>query len=105
MLINVSKLKKSFGDEVLFSDASFSIDEKDKIGFIGINGAGKSTLIKILMGEMSYDSGDVFRNKMLKIGYLEQYACTGSEKTVFDEVKTVFSEVEEIEKAIREIIE
>lgn len=100
MLINVSKLKKSFGDEVLFSDVSFSIDDKDKIGFIGINGAGKSTLIKILMGSMGYDSGDVFRSKMLNVGYLEQYACTDSEKTVFDEVKTVFSEVEEIEKEL-----
>lgn len=100
MLINVSKLGKAFGDEVLFSDVSFSIDDKDKIGFIGINGAGKSTLIKILMGNMAYDSGDIFRNKMLRVGYLEQYACTDSKKTVFDEVKTVFSEVEEIEKEL-----
>lgn len=103
MLINVSKLKKSFGEDVLFSDASFSIDDKDKIGFIGINGAGKSTLIKILLGDMSYDSGDVFKNKMLKIGYLEQYACIGSEKTVFDEVKTVFSDVEKIEEELEMI--
>lgn len=100
MLINVSKLKKSFGEDVLFSEASFSIDDKDKIGFVGINGAGKSTLFKILMGTERYDSGDVFRNKTLKIGYLEQYACPDSEKTVFDEVKTVFSEVEEIEKEL-----
>ncbi len=103
MLINVSKLKKSFGEDVLFSDVSFSIDDKDKIGFIGINGAGKSTLIKILMGSMSYDDGELFRNKMVKIGYLEQYACTGSEKTVFNEVKTVFSEVEGIEQELEMI--
>ncbi len=100
MLINVSKLKKSFGEEVLFSDASFSVDDKDKIGFIGINGAGKSTLIKILMGEMGYDSGDIFKNKQLKIGYLEQYACTDSDKNVFDEVQTVFSRVVEVEKEL-----
>ncbi|MBO5060586.1 MAG: ABC-F type ribosomal protection protein [Clostridia bacterium] len=103
MLINVSKLKKSFGEDVLFSDVSFSIDDKDKIGFIGINGAGKSTLLKILMGSGEYDSGEIFRNKMLKIGYLEQYACSSSEKTVFDEVKTVFSEVEEVEHELEMI--
>lgn len=100
MLINVSKLKKSFGEDVLFSDVSFSVDDKDKIGLIGINGAGKSTLVKILMGEVQYDSGEIFKNKLLKIGYLEQYACQDSEKTVFDEVKTVFSETEEIEKEL-----
>ncbi len=100
MLINVSKLKKSFGDDVLFSDVSFSVDDKDKIGFIGINGAGKSTLVKILMGEAKYDSGEIFKNKLLKIGYLEQYACSDSEKTVFDEVKTVFFQTEEIEKEL-----
>lgn len=100
MLINVSKLRKSFGEFELFSEASFSIDDRDKIGFIGINGAGKSTLLKILMGDMRYDGGDIFKNKLLKIGYLEQYACSESERTVFDEVKTVFSDVEEMEKEL-----
>ena len=63
MLINANKLKKSFGEEVLFSDVTFSIDDRDKIGFIGINGAGKSTLIKILLDEMSYDSGEIYKSK------------------------------------------
>lgn len=103
MLVNVSKLRKSFGEFELFSEVSFSIDDKDKIGFIGINGAGKSTLLKVLMGEMRADGGDVFKNKMLEIGYLEQYACSESERTVFDEVKTVFSDVEEIEKELEYI--
>lgn len=100
MLVNVSKLKKSFGEFELFSEASFSIDDRDKIGFIGINGAGKSTLLKIIMGDIGYDGGEIFKNKMLKIGYLEQYACSESERTVFDEVKTVFSDVEEMEKEL-----
>ena len=100
MLVNVSKLKKSFGEFCLFSEVSFSIDDKDKIGFIGINGAGKSTLLKVLMGDIACDGGEVFKNKMLKIGYLEQYACSESERTVFDEVKTVFSDVEEMEKEL-----
>lgn len=100
MLINANNLKKSFGENVLFSGAAFSVDDKDKIGFIGINGAGKSTLVKILMGQMSYDSGEIFKNKQLKTGYLEQYACTDSDKTVFDETETVFSELREIEKEL-----
>ena len=103
MLINANKLKKSFGEEVLFSDVTFSIDDKDKIGFIGINGAGKSTLIKILLGEMGYDGGELYKSKSLKIGYLEQYACTDSDKTVFDEVETVYERTAEIEKELEMI--
>lgn len=100
MLINANNLKKSFGENVIFSDAAFSVDDKDKIGFIGINGAGKSTLVKILMGEMPYDGGEIFKNKSLKIGYLEQYACTESDKTVFAETETVYAEIREIEKEL-----
>ena len=100
MLINANKLKKSFGEEVLFSDVTFSIDDRDKIGFIGINGAGKSTLIKILLDEMSYDGGEIYKSKTLKIGYLEQYACTDSDRTVFGEVETVYEKTAQIEKEL-----
>ena len=100
MLINANKLKKSFGDEVLFSDVTFSIDDRDKIGFIGINGAGKSTLIKILLDEIGYDSGEIYKSKGLKIGYLEQYACTDSDRTVFAEVETVYEKTAQIEKEL-----
>lgn len=97
MLINVNSVSKSFADEELFADVSFSIDEGDKIGFVGANGAGKSTLVKILMGQASSDSGEVFKNKFTKIGYLEQYACSDGENTLTDELLTVFSEQVAIE--------
>lgn len=100
MLVNASKLKKSFGDEVLFSDVSFSIDDKEKIGFIGKNGAGKSTLFKILMDQEPITDGEIFKNKNLKIGYQAQYAVNDSDKTLFAEVGTAFSEVAEIEKEL-----
>ncbi len=100
MLINASKVKKMFGDEVLFSDVSFSIDDKEKIGFIGKNGAGKSTLFRILMGKEPITDGEIFKNKNLKIGYQAQYAVSDSDKTVLAETETAFSEVAEIEKEL-----
>lgn len=103
MLINANGLKKSFGERVLFSDAAFSVDDKDKIGFIGSNGAGKSTLIKILMGETEYDGGEIFKSKQLKAAYLEQYTCSDSDNTVFGEVLSTFSEVEKIEEELENI--
>lgn len=103
ILLNGSNLKKMFLDETLFDNVSFNVDSSDKIGFIGVNGAGKSTLIKIIIGEMDYDEGEIFRNKDLRIGYLDQYSVNGSEKTILDETLTAFSDVMEIEEQLDEI--
>lgn len=103
MLLNASRLKKMFSDELLFDEVSFHIDTADKIGFVGVNGAGKSTLFKIILGEMEYDSGNLFQNKETKIGYLDQYACSESERSMIEEVKLVFSEVIETEQELEEI--
>lgn len=93
MLISVSGLSKSFGDNLLFNDIGFNIEPDDIIGLIGGNGCGKTTLFKILVGEEEPDSGGVVRRSGVKIGVLNQHACQGSEKTAYDEVLTVFNEL------------
>jgi ATP-binding cassette subfamily F protein 3 len=103
ILLNASNIKKMFLDETLFDNVSFNVDSSDKIGFVGINGAGKSTLFRIITGEMDYDSGELFKNKFTKIGYLDQYACSESEKTIMDEMMTVFDEVISIENQLEDI--
>ena len=103
MLLSVNSVSKSFGDELLFEDVSFSIDDNDKIGFVGANGAGKSTLVRILMGEMSADGGNIFKNKFTKIGYLEQYACSGDDRSIFDELLTIFPEQLAVEQELEEL--
>lgn len=103
ILLNGSNIKKMFLDETLFENVSFNVDSNDKIGFVGVNGAGKSTLFKIIIGNMDYDEGDVFKNKNLRVGYLDQYSVNGSEKDIWNETLTVFSEVIEIENQLDEI--
>ena len=103
ILINANNLGKSFADEVLFKNVSFSVDSADKIGFVGINGAGKSTLFKIIMGEMSPDEGEIFKAKGTFCGYLTQHACTNSQNTVFGEILEVFAEQVKIEKELEDI--
>ncbi len=103
MLISVNDISKSFADELLFEKVSFSIDDSDKIGFVGANGAGKSTLVRILMNEQTCDEGSIFKNKFTKIGYLEQYACTNSDICIFDEILTIFEELTAIEEALEDI--
>lgn len=79
-----------FGERTLFSGVSFEVGERDKIGFIGSNATGKTTLFKLITGELEPTLGGVYPGKNIKIGYLEQHACAGSQKTVYDEMESVF---------------
>jgi len=73
VLLDIKNASKRFGDQVLLDDASATITDDGKIGFIGRNGAGKSTLLRIILGEEELDSGEIVRHPRLKIGYLRQH--------------------------------
>ena len=109
-LLHVDNLYKGFSGETLFKNISFSIDEKDKIGVIGINGAGKTTLIKMILEEEETDvdpstneRGTISKKGNLKIGYLSQNINLNYENTVFDELMLVFGSVLEDYKKIQEL--
>ena len=99
-VLSVHNLEMSFSERVLFSQVSFDIEASDKVGFIGVNGVGKTTLFKILCGKTEQTSGDFFTAKNLKIGYMEQHACSNSENTVYDELLGVFSHLIRMEEEI-----
>lgn len=71
-LVRVNRLKKAFGNRVIFDNAAFNIKKGDKIALIGENGSGKTTLLKMLMALESRDSGTISINPSLKIGYFSQ---------------------------------
>ena len=73
VLLDIKNASKRYGDQVLLDDASATITDDGKIGFIGRNGAGKSTLLRIILGEEELDSGDIVRHPRLKLGYLRQH--------------------------------
>ncbi len=102
MILNVSKLTKSYGDRVLFSEGSFSVEKGEIIGLIGANGVGKTTLFNIITGTEDADSGSVLLSSGAKIGYLEQHVCSDSEKTCYEETLTVFAHLFEIENEQKE---
>jgi len=72
ILLQVNKLSKEYSGQKIFSDLSFAVSEKQKIGIIGRNGAGKSTLFRIITGEETADSGEVIIHAETGIGYLKQ---------------------------------
>ncbi|MEA1937395.1 MAG: ABC-F family ATP-binding cassette domain-containing protein [Patescibacteria group bacterium] len=72
VLIVLSKAAKKFGTQKVFSGVDLVVNKKDHIAIIGPNGTGKSTLLKIILGFLENDDGEVERNKALRIGYLPQ---------------------------------
>ena len=99
-VLSVHNLEMSFSERVLFSQVSFDIESSDKVGFIGVNGVGKTTLFKILCGKIEQTGGDFFTSKNLKIGYMEQHACSNSENTVYNELLSVFPHLIRMEEEI-----
>lgn len=70
--MQVENLYKTYGEKVLFDHISFTIEEKQRIGLIGVNGTGKSTLLKVIAGLESADSGDITHSNSIRIEYLPQ---------------------------------
>ncbi len=71
-LINIENITKYYTDTPLFNNASFTVDEQEKIGIIGINGTGKTTLLKMLIGAEEPDEGTITRANHAVIRYLPQ---------------------------------
>lgn len=102
-VLNFQNASFGFGERELFSKASFDIQEKEKVGFIGSNGVGKTTVFKIIRGELSPDEGSVILGREAVPGYMEQHTCSRKGITVWDELISVFDNLIELEKQIAEV--
>lgn len=103
IILSCNNINKSFGVESILEDISFSVNEGDKIGIVGVNGTGKTTLFKIITGIYGYDSGDIYTAKNCRLGYLEQNTNLYSEHTVYEEVLSVFSDLVQAEENLRRL--
>ena len=100
-ILSLTNIKKSYIDEETIRDGNLIVEDKDKIGLIGINGSGKSTLFNIITENLSYDEGEIFRKKDLKIGYLEQQLSLHTEGSIYDNCLSIFADLIELEKNLR----
>ena len=103
IVLSCNNLNKSFGIDSILENVSFTVNEGDKIGIIGINGTGKTTLFKIISGIYGYDSGDIYTSKDCEIGYLEQNTNFHSNNNILEEVLEVFSDLIKMEEYLREL--
>ncbi len=102
-MLNIHNLSISFGGETLFDEITFRLGAGDRVGLIGKNGAGKSTMLKILAGEQEPDTGQIAKDKELKIGFLKQDIDFIQGRTVLEEAQQAFVEIKAIEKKIDHI--
>ena len=100
-MISVEGLKVEFGVKPLFSDATFVINEKDRIALVGKNGAGKSTMLKILCGMEHPTAGTVSVASDATIGYLPQVLILQDDTTVRQEAQKAFSDIQKMADRIK----
>lgn len=105
LVLSASNITKSYVDKKILENISFFVEEKDKIGLLGLNGAGKTTLFEIISGNVEPDSGEIFIKSTMKIGYLKQHTKVDSDLTMYEECLTVFEDLIKMEERIHSLAE
>lgn len=108
MLVNLININKFYNGKQILKNINLSIDEKDRIGLIGVNGCGKTTLLRILTGKELPDcftekDGIVSFSSKTSIGYLEQMSGLDKESTVINEMRSVFSHLDDVMQRMKEL--
>lgn len=104
-LLEVTNLTHSFGDKILYKNATFELFKGEHLGIVGRNGTGKTTLLRLLIGDILPDAGYIRWQNNIKIGYLDQHAELNREITIFEYLKTAFNDLYEIEKELNKLYE
>ena len=102
-MLQIENVSKAFGGQVLFRDLTWHITRDQRIGLVGPNGAGKTTLCRLLLGEMSPDTGVIRRAKSMTIGYLPQEVAAAGDGTVLGHVLAGFPEAQRIEAELEQL--
>ncbi len=103
MILNVSHIYKSFGEDNIIKDATFTVDEGSKVAIVGNNGTGKSTLLKIIIGDLPADEGEVTLKKDATFGYLAQYQEDSYASNILDTVLSAREDLLATEKRLSDM--
>ena len=97
MILACNNINKAFLDKDILKNVSFNINENEKVAIVGDNGCGKSRLLKIIVGLMKSDSGEVITAKNTNIGYLAQHQDIDSDNTLYEEILSSREDILKIE--------
>lgn len=104
-IISINNFSQNYGDKLLFEDTSFMLNPNEKMGLTGVNGAGKSTLIKIIMGQVLVDKGEVYRNNKYNIVCLDQHAEINQDCSVKEYLAGAYAKLFALEEKLNKINE
>jgi len=102
-MISFANVRKQYGGQILFGDASFQVNAGEKIGLVGPNGAGKSTIFRLIVGEESPDTGVIEKPKRLSVGYFRQDVGDLRGRTVLAETVAGAGEVSTLGEEMAEL--
>ena len=101
IVLTVQNLHKAFGGNVVLKDVSLTLQDRQRMGLVGVNGCGKTTLLRILAGLEQPDGGSLSLMKGLRVGYMEQQYQVHGDSTVFEEMRAVYEPVFAMEEKLR----
>ena len=105
IILALQGIQKSFGGHEVLKEVTFTLQQGERMGLVGVNGSGKSTLMKIIAGQETSDSGTVSIQKGLRLGYLAQQGELTGEETVQETLESVFEPLRQMERELRSLEE
>lgn len=101
MLLALNNVSFSFGARFILNEASWQINEGERIALVGPNGAGKSTVLRLIMGDYTHDSGSINKANDTTIGFFNQDLLSFStDDSILDVAKSAFERAKEIEQSL-----
>ena len=101
IVLSAQNVAKSFGINAVLKDVSFTLQQGDRMGLVGVNGCGKSTLMRIIAGLDSPDSGEISLVRGTRVGYLAQQDMVTHGASIWAELEKVYEPVFAMEKKLR----
>ncbi len=103
MLLSITNISKSYGANQALNQVSLTLATGQKVGLVGANGVGKSTLLKIIVGEVEPDDGDVTIPAGVSIGYLPQVLASAGSQTVTELIDAALGNLTVLEQRLRKL--
>lgn len=103
--MTVANVRHQYGTRIVLDGATLSIDEGEKIGFVGRNGTGKSTLMRAMRGELTPDHGAIQVRRGARVGYLSQHPDLPHDASVRDAAAMAFDDLYQLHKRLDQVFE